>query len=54
MGLALAGGELILAHPVLQKLILCIDDDSAILSYEKALRKGLDTLSPLQHPPRRD
>ena len=24
-------------HPVSQKLILCIDDDEAILSYEKAL-----------------
>jgi len=28
---------LIPAHPVSQKLILCIDDDPAILSYEKAL-----------------
>jgi CheY-like chemotaxis protein len=29
--------NLISAHPVSQKLILCIDDDPAILSYEKAL-----------------
>jgi len=28
---------LIPAHPVSQKLILCIDDDPAILSYKKAL-----------------
>lgn len=32
-----AGANLIPAHPVSQKLILCIDDDPAILSYEKAL-----------------
>jgi CheY-like chemotaxis protein len=38
MSLMLAGGQsLILVHPVSQKLILCIDDDEAILSYEKAL-----------------
>jgi CheY-like chemotaxis protein len=29
--------NLIPAHPVSQKSILCIDDDPAILSYEKAL-----------------
>ena len=28
---------MITTHPVPQKLILCIDDDPAILSYEKAL-----------------
>ena len=28
---------MIAAHPVSQKLILCIDDNAAILSYEKAL-----------------
>jgi CheY-like chemotaxis protein len=29
--------NLIPAHPVSQKLILCIDDEPAVLSYEKAL-----------------
>jgi CheY-like chemotaxis protein len=31
---------LIPVHPVPQKRILCIDDDEAILSYEKALLEG--------------
>jgi DNA-binding response OmpR family regulator len=36
--MVLAGGQsLISVHPISQKLILCIDDDAAILSYEKAL-----------------
>jgi hypothetical protein len=33
----LAGGRFDPRSPVSQKLILCIDDDPAILSYEKAL-----------------
>ena len=40
LGLMLAGGHLITTDPVPQKLIRCIDDDPAILSYEKALLEG--------------
>ncbi len=38
---------MIAAHPVSQNLILCIDDDPAILSYEKALleRSGYSVIT---------
>jgi CheY-like chemotaxis protein len=48
MGLMLAGGQsLIPGYPISQKLILCIDDDAAILSYEKALleRSGYSVMT---------
>ncbi len=35
-----SGSSLIPAHPVSQKLILCIDDIAAILSYEEAPLEG--------------
>jgi CheY-like chemotaxis protein len=48
MGLMLAGGQsLIPGYPISQKLILCIEDDAAILSYEKALleRSGYSVMT---------
>jgi CheY-like chemotaxis protein len=44
----LAGGQgLIPIHPVSRKLILCVDDDEAILSYEKTLleRSGYSVIA---------
>jgi CheY-like chemotaxis protein len=43
----LAGGNLICSYPALKKTILCIDDDEAMLRYEKALleRSGYAVLT---------
>ena len=40
---------MISTYPPSKKIILCIDNDDAILRYEKASSKGLDTQFSRQH-----
>ncbi len=41
IGVSWQEANLIPAHPVSQKLVLCIDDNPAIFSYEEALLSSL-------------